>query len=63
MGKNRSTGPVEGQVKARVLVSCSLGEANDVVTLSTSDAAAAASVVDTSPDSVAYAESLAEAAK
>jgi hypothetical protein len=60
MGKNRSTPPAADQVKARVLTSCSFGEANDVVTLPAADAAAgmAEGILDTTPEAVAYAESI-----
>ena len=50
----------EGQTKARVLTACVHGQANDVVLLSTDDAAQAQAdgLVDTTPEAVAYAESL-----
>lgn len=51
----------EGQIKARVLLDCELGKADDVVVFaSAEEAAAAGGQVDTHPEAVAYAESLAE---
>lgn len=51
-------------MKARVLTSCRFGNANDVVTLdaATAKAAEADGLVDTNPDAVAYAESIAQPA-
>lgn len=54
--------PTEGaQVEARVLLDCSWGAADQVVTLSKdeADAGVAAGELDTHPDAVAYAKSLA----
>lgn len=47
-------------VKVRVLVDCAFGKPNDVVTISAAEAAEgqAASVTDSTPEAVAYAESL-----
>jgi hypothetical protein len=45
--------------KARVLVDCELGKCNDVVEIDAKQAKALAGVVDTDPEAVAYAESLA----
>jgi hypothetical protein len=48
-----------GEVKARVLVDCSHGKVNDVVTFrSATEAQAAGPEVDTDPAAVEYAESL-----
>ena len=60
MAKTKAAAPVERQVKARVLTPCLYGEANDVVTLSAGDAEQAQTdgLVDTTPEAVAYAESL-----
>lgn len=46
------------KVKARVLLDCGLGKANDVVELTEAEAKSAAGQVDTDPTAVAYAESL-----
>lgn len=48
--------------KARVLVDCELGKCNDVVEIDAKQAKALADKVDTDPDAVAYAESLATTA-
>lgn len=56
MAKNPK--PQEGIVKARVLLKCSFGEPNDVVEVDAELAAASANQLDTSPEAVAYAESL-----
>lgn len=45
--------------KARVLVACALGQPNDVVEVDATQEKCLADVVDTSPEAVAYAESLA----
>lgn len=52
-------------IKARVLTSCHLGNANDVVTLDVATAQAAQDdgLVDTNADAVAYAESIAQPAQ
>lgn len=47
------------KVKARVLVDCELGKVNQVVEVDAKQAKALAGTVDTDPDAVAYAESLA----
>lgn len=62
---NPQTKPEAGKkVKARVLVECSLGKPNDVVTLSEAEAksAQADGIADANPAAVAYAEKLARAA-
>lgn len=54
--------PTEGaQVEARVLLACSWGAADDVVSLTKeeTEAGVAAGELDTHPDAVAYAKSLA----
>ncbi|MFZ6801933.1 hypothetical protein [Undibacterium sp. Di24W] len=50
-----------GQIKARVLTACAYGVANDVITLADEEAAQAQAngLVDTAPEAVAYAESIA----
>jgi len=48
------------KVKARVLVECDYGVPNDVVEIATTQVKALAGVVDTDPEAVAYAESLAK---
>lgn len=56
--------PTEGaQVEARVLLSCSWGAADDVVTLTREEAEIGVSSgeLDTHPDAVAYAKSVAAA--
>ena len=60
MAKNKSTPPADGQVKGRVLTACYLGEANDVVTVTTAEAAIAVAdgVLDIDPAAVAYAETI-----
>lgn len=55
--------PTDGaQIEARVLVDCSWGAADEVVTLTKEEAAAgtAAGELDTHPDAVAYAKGLAK---
>lgn len=53
----------DGQVKARVLLDCQFGKADDVVVFaSAEEAAGAAGMVDAHPDAVAYAESLTQPA-
>ena len=47
------------KVKARVLVDGAHGKCNDVIEIDPGQAKALAGVVDTDPDAVAYAESLA----
>lgn len=47
------------KVKARVLVDCTYGKPNDVVTVTADEAKQHAGVLDASPAAVAYAESLA----
>jgi hypothetical protein len=51
-------------IKARVLTTCHLGNANDVVTLDAATAQAAQDdgLIDTNPDAVAYAESIKQSA-
>lgn len=58
MPKITATDPI----KARVLTSCRYGNANDVVTLDVPSAQAAQDegLLDTNPDAVAYAESIAQ---
>lgn len=48
----------EGQVKARVLVECEHGKPNDVIEIDAALIESLDGVVDTSPEAVAYAESL-----
>ena len=50
----------EGQVKARVLALCTYGKPDDVAVLGAEEAATAQAqgLVDTTPEAVAYAESL-----
>jgi hypothetical protein len=50
----------EGQVKARVLVDCDLGNCNDVVAVDETSLESLAGVVDAEPAAVTYAESLAK---
>ncbi len=52
---------ISGLVKVRVLTTCSLGQANEVIELSAEEAKAAvgAGLADDNPDAVAYAETLA----
>lgn len=52
-------------IKARVLTSCYLGNANDIVLLDVASAQAAQDdgLVDTTPEAVAYAESIAQPAQ
>ena len=55
--------PTDGaQIEARVLLDCSWGTADDVVTLTKEEAAAGTSAgeLDTDPEAVAYAKSLAK---
>lgn len=61
MPKITSTDPI----KTRVLTSCRYGNANDVVTLDVPEAQAAQDegLVDTAPEAVAYAESIAQPAQ
>jgi hypothetical protein len=47
------------KLKARVLVDCDFGKANDVVEIDAKQAKALTGTVDTDPDAVAYAESIA----
>lgn len=47
--------------KARVLVACDLGQPNDIIEVDSTQEKALADVVDTSPEAVAYAESIVEA--
>jgi len=47
------------KVKARVLVDCELGKVNQVVEIDAKQAKTLAGTIDTDPDAVAYAESLA----
>lgn len=47
------------KVKARVLVDCSYGKPNEVITVTADEAKQHAGVLDASPAAVAYAESLA----
>jgi hypothetical protein len=46
------------KVKARVLVTCDLGQPNDVIEIDAKQAKALAGTVDADPEAVAYAESL-----
>lgn len=48
------------KVKARVLVDGVLGKCNDVIEIDPAQAKSLAGVVDTDPEAVAYAESLAK---
>jgi hypothetical protein len=56
----KTAAPKAGKTEARVLVACAWGQVNDVVPVSTEDAAAglAAGELDPSPEAVAYAKSL-----
>ncbi len=56
--RGRQAAKPEATVKARVLVDCALGNANDVVDIAATQAKAAAGLVDTDPAAVAYAQSL-----
>ncbi len=56
--KTAPVAPVEGGVKARVLVDGAFGKVNDIVELDAETIAAAGSDLDANPDAVAYAESL-----
>lgn len=47
------------KLKARVLADCELGKCNDVVEVDPKQVKALAGLVDTDPEAVAYAESLA----
>lgn len=53
-----------GAVEARVLVACDFGAPNDVVAITPDEAAAGmdAGQLDTTPESVAYAKTLAQSA-
>lgn len=55
----RAQKPTEGATKARVLVECEYGKPNDVVEIDGSMVDSLVGVVDTDPEAVAYAESLA----
>lgn len=48
----------EKHIKARVLVECDLGKANDVIEIDPALAKAMADKVDTDPAAIKYAESL-----
>ena len=63
MAKKSTATVADGDIKARVLTDCLYGTANDVVTLSldAADAGKAAGLIDTDPEAIAYAESLADA--
>lgn len=58
--KTKTDPAAEGHVQARVLTGCSFGNANDVVTLDSAEAASgvADGLLDTDPAAVAYALSL-----
>lgn len=52
------TSKVDSQVKVRVLVDCEYGQPDDVVTIDAALTASLVGIVDSSPEAVAYAESL-----
>jgi hypothetical protein len=50
----------DGQVKARVLVDCDLGNCNDVIAVDETSIESLKGIVDAEPAAVVYAESLAK---
>jgi len=48
------------KVKARVLMDCEHGKCNDVIEIDAKQVKSLAGIVDTDPEAVAYAESLAQ---
>lgn len=48
----------EKHIKARVLVECDLGKANDVIEIDPAKVKALGDKIDTDPSAIAYAESL-----
>lgn len=60
MATKKPTEQKSSAVKVRVLVDCAIGRCNAVAVIDAKDLPALAGLVDSHPDAVAYAESLAE---